>query len=91
MKIADKNVRILQRLINQILDFRKYENGRLELRLSEVDFSRSVSDWMESFHTIARERDMKLSLVCSPADTPMPAAIDVEKIERVFSICFPMR
>ena len=84
MKIADKNVRILQRLINQILDFRKYENGRLELRLSEVDFSRSVSDWMESFHTIARERDMKLSLVCSPADTPMPAAIDVEKIERVF-------
>lgn len=31
MKIANKNVRILQRLINQILDFRKYENGKLDM------------------------------------------------------------
>ncbi|MDE6766311.1 MAG: substrate-binding domain-containing protein, partial [Duncaniella sp.] len=51
--IADKNVRILRRLINQILDFRKYENDKLDLRLSEIDFGRVVEDWMESFHTVA--------------------------------------
>lgn len=39
MKIANKNVKILRRLINQILDFRKYENGRLQLNLSEVSFA----------------------------------------------------
>ncbi len=56
MKIADKNVRILKRLINQILDFRKYENGKLDLRLTEIDFDRATRDWMESFYTIAATR-----------------------------------
>ena len=47
MRIADKNVRILQRLINQILDFRKYENGKLQLKLTETDFGKAVHDWMD--------------------------------------------
>ena len=33
MHIADKNVRILKRLLNQILDFRAYENGKLDVNL----------------------------------------------------------
>lgn len=82
IKIADKNVRILQRLINQILDFRKYENGKLNVRLSEVDFSKSVRDWMESFYAIAKKRDIKLSL--EGPEKPLPMAIDSEKVERVF-------
>lgn len=84
IKIADKNVRILQRLINQILDFRKYENGKLNVRLSEVDFSKSIHDWMESFYAIARKRDIKLTLSGSYVGKPLPLAIDPEKIERVF-------
>ncbi|MDE5686860.1 MAG: substrate-binding domain-containing protein [Paramuribaculum sp.] len=83
-RIANKNVRILQRLINQILDFRKYENGKLNLRLSEIDFNHVINDWMEAFYAIARKRDIKLSLNSTQADRPLPIAIDVEKIERVF-------
>ena len=84
MKIADKNVRILQRLINQILDFRKYENGKLDIHLSEVDFNQCIRDWLESFYAIARKRDIKLSLVGPSADERLALAIDLEKIERVF-------
>ncbi len=84
IKIADKNVRILQRLINQILDFRKYENGKLDVHLTEIDFGKAVTDWMEAFYALARKRDIKLSLTINPAGAPMPMAIDVEKIERVF-------
>ncbi|MDE6120677.1 MAG: response regulator, partial [Muribaculaceae bacterium] len=84
MKIANKNVRILQRLINQILDFRKYENGKLKLRLTEIDFNHAIRDWTESFYSIARKRDIKLSLETPSADEPMPIALDAEKIERVF-------
>ena len=84
MKIADKNVRILQRLINQILDFRKYENGKLNLKLSEVDFSRCIHDWMESFYAIAARRDIKLTLAPSGTGQACPLALDAEKIERVF-------
>lgn len=83
-RIANNNIKILQRLINQILDFRKYENGKLGLTLTETDFSRAVGDWMESFYTVARKRDIKLTLVGPAQETPVVMAIDVEKIERVF-------
>lgn len=84
VKIADKNVRILLRLINQILDFRKYENGKLNLNLTEIDFRQIIKDWMEAFYAVARKRDIKLSLVEPASDSPLPLAIDVEKIERGF-------
>lgn len=82
IKIANKNVKILRRLINQILDFRKYENGKLDLHLTEIDFSKAIRDWMESFYTIARKRDIKLSLIVPEKDTST-VAIDAEKLERV--------
>lgn len=82
VKIADKNVKILQRLINQILDFRKYESNKMSLQLTEVDFSKTLNDWLESFNALARKRDIKL-ILASPKD-PVKLAIDVEKIERVF-------
>ena len=82
IKIADKNVKILQRLINQILDFRKYENDKLKLNFTEVDFSQLVNDWLDSFRSLAKKRDIKLILK-SPTQ-PVTIAIDAEKIERVF-------
>lgn len=84
IKIAHKNIKILQRLINQILDFRKYENGKLNLRLAEIDFNQAIHDWMESFYSLARKRDIKLTLETAFAGKLMPIAIDTEKIERVF-------
>lgn len=84
IKIANKNVKILQRLINQILDFRKYENGKLNLHLTEIDFNHAIRDWMESFYSTARKRDIKLKLEPAEVNRPMPIAVDVEKIERVF-------
>ncbi|MDE6770688.1 MAG: substrate-binding domain-containing protein, partial [Muribaculaceae bacterium] len=84
MKIADKNVRILQRLINQILDFRKYENGKLDLHLTEIDFRKTIDDWTESFIQLARKRDIKLRLDAPSGDAPINMAVDVEKMERVF-------
>lgn len=83
MKIANKNVRILRRLINQILDFRKYENGKLDLNLSEVGFGSMVLDWTEAFNAIARKRDIKLAVDINLPDG-FSLALDAEKIERVF-------
>ena len=64
MKIANKNVKILRRLINQILDFRKYENGKLNLNLVESKFGTLVKEWAESFNSIARKRDITLYRRC---------------------------
>ena len=46
LEIASRNVRILRRLINEILDFRKYENGKMQLNLREVDFGKLVEEWI---------------------------------------------
>lgn len=81
--LANKNVKILKRLINQILDFRKYENGKMSPILSEADFGKLATEWIESFRVIARKRHIKLTYDIS-TDCDMTLAIDVEKIERVF-------
>lgn len=82
MRIAGKNVRILKRLINQILDFRKYENGKLDVSLSEVEFGRVVREWTESFYALARRRHIKLT-VDVRLEEGFTLAVDVEKMERV--------
>lgn len=82
MQLASKNVRILRRLINQILDFRKFENGMLTANLAEMDFSVSLEEWVESFRAVARKRDIKLTLKAPDGDHVI-AAFDPEKMERV--------
>lgn len=82
MRIADKNVKILKRLINQILDFRKYENGQLKMHLEEADFGMLIKEWMEAFHSLARKRNLKFRLI-APQHPAVSLAFDVEKIERV--------
>ncbi len=62
MELTKKNVGILRRLIDQILDFRKYENGKSELRLSEADFGQLLKDWTDSFREVARKRHIRLHI-----------------------------
>lgn len=82
MRIANKNVKILRRLINQILDFRTYENGKLHVNLTEVCFGQLVTEWAESFYAVARKHDISLTTdVTLPEDFTM--AVDTEKMERV--------
>lgn len=83
MNIASKNIRILQRLINQILDFRKYENGKLDVKLAEVDFSVLLNDWADSFRELARQKDIRFNVRIEEGND-CHLAIDEEKMERVF-------
>lgn len=80
-RIANKNVHIMRRMINQILDFRKIENGLLEPQLKEIDFAASAREWLQSFNLIAQRRHIKL--VINIPDKPMPIAVDPEMLERV--------
>lgn len=82
MRIADKNVKILQRLINQILDFRKFENDKLTLNPEEGPPTVFVREWAESFQALANKRhiDYKVEIEVPESFT---MAFDVEKIERI--------
>ncbi len=82
MQLANKNVRILMRLINQVLDFRKYDSGRLQLSPREVDFRQIASEWLQSFKPLAMKRHIKFNVVFSDKDD-FRLGVDIEKIERV--------
>lgn len=81
IKIADKNVRILRRLINQILDFRKYESDKLSLNLEECDLTALLREWIDSFKALSAKRSIRLN--ADIADNIGTMAIDVGKMERV--------
>ena len=82
VQIANKNVHILQRLINQILDFRKFEAGALKLHTAEADMKALVEGWAEAFYPLALRRDIKLTTSFEGDDFNM--AIDPEKFERIY-------
>lgn len=83
MKIAHKNVMILRRMIDQILDFRSYESGKTSLCLSEVKILNFISDWVASFRGIADKRNIRLNLETA-FDGNETLALDIDKIESVF-------
>ncbi len=83
MQLTKKNVVILRRLIDQILDFRKYENGKTEQKLTEVEFANLLKEWTDAFKEAARKRDIRLSVEIEEKNIPT-VAVDVEKMERVF-------
>ena len=83
LKIAHKNVSILLRLVNQILDFRKYENGKLDLSLSAIDLKEQLKEWSQSFQTLAYKKHIHFNVnIGNEFDYVM--MLDAEKMERIY-------
>lgn len=86
LKVVHKNVTILLRLVNQILDFRKYENGKLELVRSNVDLRAQLQEWSHSFRLLACKKHVHFVLDADDeaALTNYHIALDAEKMERIY-------
>ncbi|AFJ08974.1 DNA-binding response regulator, AraC family [Prevotella intermedia] len=80
LQIVEKNVSILMRLVNEILDFRKIQNKKMELTLSEFELTRYLKEWVSTFESIATKRKIKVELI-----TPAPICLcaDIYKVERI--------
>lgn len=84
LDIINRNVAILLRLTNQILDFRKYESGKLDLKLSEFNISDSINEWAGSFRELAVRRHIRFNVgIDSPDDDGYMMLADSEKMERI--------
>lgn len=81
--LAKKNVQILLRMVNQILDFRKYENGKLELNCAPLDLAACLEVWNTSFLPLARRRSIRFDCLCDSGGDFYTLA-DGEKIERIY-------
>jgi len=56
-----RNAENLNKLINQLLDFRKLQTGNLKLNLTEADIVSFIRNIVNSFNDYALEKDIKLS------------------------------
>lgn len=80
LQIVQRNVLVLTQLVSEILDFRKVQNGKMELRLSDFNLSESMKQWIMLFSASAQKKHIAISM--DAPDTIMLRA-DQDKIERI--------
>ena len=80
LQIVQRNVLVLTQLVSEILDFRKVQNGKMELRLSDFNLSESMKQWIMLFSASAQKKHIAISM--NAPDEVMLRA-DQDKIERI--------
>ena len=80
LQIVQRNVLVLIQLVSEILDFRKVQNGKMELRLSDFNLAESMKQWIKLFSASAQKKHIAISM--DAPDTIMLRA-DQDKIERI--------
>lgn len=78
--LVRKNVDVMLRLVGEILDLRKIQNGKMQLTVSRFNLSDSVGQWVANFAPLADSRDVELSVDCGH-DINIEA--DLYKMERI--------
>ena len=58
--VVKRNTDILLRLVNEILDFRKVQNGKMRLHLVHFDLAPSLRQWAEMFEPAVRKKNIIL-------------------------------
>lgn len=80
LQIVQRNVLVLTQLVSEILDFRKVQNGKMELRLSDFNLAECMKQWIMLFSASAQKKHITISM--DAPDTIMLRA-DQDKIERI--------
>lgn len=78
LDLIERNSTKMLRLVNQILDFRKIQNGKMKLHVSFVDITGIVEILMNEFKVMAKERD--IAFEADKPDERIMAWCDAEKI-----------
>lgn len=83
LELMKKNAHILLRLVNQILDFRKVENGRMEMHLTPFNLLEALEEWNASFRVALLKKHIAFRFDAAPGEEYSLSA-DAEKMERIY-------
>jgi PAS domain S-box-containing protein len=80
LEVIQRNARLLERHVNDLLDLSKLDAGRMTLDYAEVDLARLTRLVASYFEAVAAEREVKYAIEAPEA---LPAEVDPHKLERI--------
>jgi signal transduction histidine kinase/CheY-like chemotaxis protein/AraC-like DNA-binding protein len=81
VQMMRKNVHVLLKLIDQIIDFRKYENGKMQMYFTLSDLKSFISEICDSFNEFARKKHIHFSFTAKDEDFTL--WFDSDKMEKI--------
>lgn len=81
LRLMEKNMNQMLQLVNQILDFRKIQNGKMRLHISHIDVNKLIEAEYNEFSVVALEN--KIRFTTELPDDHIFIWADKEKIETV--------
>lgn len=83
LKMVKRNAIALQQLVSNILDFRKIQNGKMDLKLYRFDIVKALTMWVGDFQLTAERKHIKLHLNMENLKENHEVVADKEKMARV--------
>ena len=83
LKMVKRNAVALQQRVSSILDFRKIQNGKMELILYRFNLVKALKMWVGDFQLTAERKQIKLHLDITDSVGSQEVVADKEKIARV--------
>ena len=81
VELMEKNTNQMLQLVNQILDFRKIQNGKMRLHVSLMNLNDTVESFRKEFRVLSEENEISYSFHLT--EEPIMVWADKEKLEIV--------
>lgn len=81
VSMIEKNANQMLQLVNQILDFRKIQNGKMILHVSQLDLNSLIDSFHKEFSMLSEENEISFTFQLSDQEIKLWA--DKEKLEIV--------
>lgn len=82
LELIKRNAVALQQLVDAILDFRKIQNGKMELDVAPIELPVLLEQWVTDFEPTAERKEIHLHLDTSDFGQK-PVMTDAEKLARI--------
>jgi signal transduction histidine kinase/CheY-like chemotaxis protein len=82
LKLINRNAQRLLHLINQLMNFRRIETGKIELRVAQGDLPGFLNEIFVSFQDLANHQ--RINYTFSAENIPQQSWFDPEKLENIF-------
>ena len=82
LQMVQRNTAILLNLVNQLLDFRKFEEGKLSFCPTSFNLPEALRQWAEAFRPLTYRKHIHLEIQV-PDDPACAITADAGKLERI--------